>query len=155
MAIFSTTTATLRIHPCIQLIAASPVSYHLACVFLTLKSSQKPSQTSFAPHAISTLSYTSLNTFIVDTQPSISSMSCVTNFSQNFLLLNPLGTDPIVNVKLPSRAINEVTMRPFPQNSVGAVNRFGVELSRYPFLHEEGRAFRTGERSCWDRLIVI
>ena len=107
-----------RQHPSIQLIALPPVSYYLACGFLTLESSQKPSQTSFAPHAIATLTYTSLNTIMVGTQLSISSVSRVTNFSQNFPLLNRLGTDATLNVKLPSR-MNEVTMRPFPQNWVG------------------------------------
>ena len=52
---------------------------------LTLESSQKSSQTS---HAISTLSYTRLNTFMFGTEPSIPSVSRVTNLSRNFHLLN-------------------------------------------------------------------
>ena len=48
---------------------------------------------------------------------------------------------------------NLVTMG-VAHRGAGAVNRFGVELSRWPFLLEELRAFRRGERSCWDDLIV-
>ena len=40
------------------------------------------------PHAISTLSYTSVNTYMVGTQPYISSVSRVTNLSRNFHPLN-------------------------------------------------------------------